>query len=217
MNTSKIKVLLTAFLMISLSVGFAQSRDKKATEILDAVVENTNSFENFKAEFVYTMVNEEAGLNESKEGKILVKGDQYVLELIGQMVICDGENIWTYIADDQEVMVNKLEESDESVTPSNLLNKYNEKYKSKYVGSEVRSDKNVHVIELKPEEGKTYSKIEVAIDQEENIIHDFTIFDKNGSVYSYEIINFEPNIDLPENAFTFEEEEYPDVDVIDMR
>lgn len=211
------KNLFVIILTIAVSGLFAQGRDKKATEILDAVVEETNAYDNFMAEFNYVMINEAAGINESKEGNIIVSGDMYRLNIARQVVISNGENLWTILADDGEVMINALEEGDESVTPSNLLDKYNEKYKSKYKGEINYNGRTAQMIELKPEEGKTYSKIEVLIDKVKNQILSFTIYDKNESSYSYEIIKFEPNIKVSDTTFRFVKKNYPGIDVIDMR
>ncbi len=211
------KNLFSIFLITFSLLAFGQTRDKKATEILDAVVEKTNSYDNFKVKFIYKMENEEAGIDESKEGTIVVEGDKYRLNIARQVVMCDGETVWTLLLDDSEVMVNTVEESDESITPSNLLNKYNEKYKSKFMGEKVCHGKTYEMIELKPEEGKTYSKIEIAIDKSDKLIGSFVIYDKNGSVYAYEILEFEPDLQVNDTTFVFSQETYPDVDVVDMR
>ncbi|MDZ7740230.1 MAG: outer membrane lipoprotein carrier protein LolA [Bacteroidota bacterium] len=212
-----IKIFLSTLMMMLLISTSAQVRDKKASEILDAVVEKTNSYESFKADFDYTMLNQSAGIDETKSGTIWVSGDKYRLNVAGQVVICNGENLWTVLAEDEEVMLNAVEESDETITPSNLLNKYNEKYKSRYTGEFTENGKTLQTIELKPEEGKTYSKVEVVVDKDKKQIVSFTIFDKNGSIYSYNIKDFEADIPLSENMFVFSEEEYPDFYLIDMR
>lgn len=210
------KILITALITISI-IAFGQTKDQKATEILDQVVRKTNSYSNFSVEFEYKMHNKEADIDESKEGKIVVEGDKYKLDIAGQIVISDGETIWTYLPQDYEVMVNSLEENDESITLSNLLNKYNEKYKSKFIGETTKDGNKLEILELKPNKGKNYTKIEIEIDKSEKLIHSFTIFDKNGSEYSYLIKDFKPNIEIEENMFVFDESKHPDVDVIDMR
>ncbi len=211
------KRFLALFLILCFVNAFGQDKDKKATEILDQVVTKTNGYKNFKVGFVYKMFNEEAGIDESKTGTIYVEGDKYRLNIAGQIVICNGEILWTYLPEDFEVMVNEVEEEDESITLSNLLNKYNEKYKSKFLGEINSKGITYELLELKPLEGKTYSKVELEVDKEEKIIKRFTIFDKNGSTYSYNIDTFEPDQAFSDTLFIFEEAQHPDVDVIDMR
>ncbi len=210
------KKLLLITLTLICTYSFSQ-RDKKATEILDSVINNTNSYNNFKVDFTYSMKNEDAGIDESKDGSITVEGDKYRLNLANQIVICDGTTVWTYLLDDQEVMINSVEESDESITPTNLLNKYNEKYKSKFVGEEKDNGNILEIIELKPEEGKTYSKIEISIDKNKKLIHNFIIYDNSGSTYAYQINQFKPDVEISDTLFNFNESKHSDVDIIDMR
>lgn len=206
-------ISLTIFAFLSVNA----QKDKKATIILDKVIENTESYETIKVEFVYKMYNEDANIDESKNGVLYINKKKYRLLIANQIIISDGETIWTYLKNDKEVMINSADESEETITPSNLLVAYNEDYKSKFVDEKTINGKKVEIIELKPIEGKTYSLIEVTIDKEKKQILDFTIYDKSGSEYSYQIKKFSPNVPLEDKIFTFTKKDYPDVDFIDMR
>ena len=208
-------IFLTFTILLFLSVN--AQKDKKATEILDKVIENTESYKTFKVDFVYKMYNEKSNIDESKEGILFVCKEKYRLLISNQMVISDGETIWTYLISDKEVMIGSAEENEEAITPSNLLNSYQEDYKSKFVKETTIRGKKVEIIELKPLKGKTYSLIKVTIDKMKKQLVDFTIYDKNGSEYSYQINEFITNISLSDTTFTFSEKDYPDVDFIDMR
>ena len=208
-------IFLTFTILLFLSVN--AQKDKKATEILDKVIENTESYKTFKVDFVYKMYNEKSNIDESKEGVLFVCKEKYRLLISNQMVISDGETIWTYLISDKEVMIGSAEENEEAITPSNLLNSYQEDYKSKFVKETTIRGKKVEIIELKPLKGKTYSLIKVTIDKMKKQLVDFTIYDKNGSEYSYQINKFITNISLSDTTFTFSEKDYPDVDFIDMR
>ncbi|MCD4772100.1 MAG: outer membrane lipoprotein carrier protein LolA [Bacteroidales bacterium] len=211
------KKIITIFLTIFAFLSVNAQKDKKATEILNKVIENTESYETIKVDFTYKMYNEEANIDESKDGKLYIQKQKYRLLIANQMIISDGETIWTYLKSDQEVMISSADESEETINPSNLLNSYNEDYKSKFIKETIIDGKQIEIIELKPLKGKTYSLIEVTIDKAKKQILVFTIFDKNGSEYSYQIKEFIPNIPLSDTTFTFLEKDYPDVDFIDMR
>jgi outer membrane lipoprotein-sorting protein len=208
-------IFLTFTILLFLSAN--AQKDKKATEILDKVIETTESYKTFKVDFVYKMYNEKSNIDESKEGILFVCKEKYRLLISNQMVISDGETIWTYLISDKEVMIGSAEENEEAITPSNLLNSYQEDYKSKFVKETTIRGKKVEIIELKPLKGKTYSLIKVTIDKLKKQLVDFTIYDKNGSEYSYQINKFITNISLSDTTFTFSEKDYPDVDFIDMR
>ena len=77
----KIKLVFLFVGMILFITGYAQ--DKKATEILDGLQEQTESYENMKVKFTYTMENEAEGINESFEGVLYIMGDAYRLIIAG--------------------------------------------------------------------------------------------------------------------------------------
>ncbi len=211
-------ILLIAFYCLP---GFAQVSedvgDKKSNEILDRLTAITESYHTIKTEFAYKMKNAEADIDETEEGTLFVKGDKYRLLIADQEVICDGETIWTYIEDAEEVQVNSIEDSEGSITPSNLLTSYNKDYKSKFIRESFQYGTTVYIIDLTPVEGKSYYKIRVIIDKKKDQLLEFTIFDKSGSTYSYIINKFLPNIEIEDSYFFFNAEDFPGVDVIDMR
>ncbi|MBN3034057.1 MAG: outer membrane lipoprotein carrier protein LolA [Bacteroidales bacterium] len=208
------------FLLLLFTSSYAQVEekgDKRSIEILNAVRKKTETYTSFRAEFTYKMENREAGIDESKSGTLLVKGDKYRLEIAGQLVISNGETLWTYLADAQEVQVNSVGEGEETLSPANLLSSYDEDYRSKFIRETFLYGTTAEVIDLTPVEGKSYYKIRITIDKDKSQILDFTIFDKNGSTYSYIIAIFQANVPVDESEFRFVPSEHPDVEVIDMR
>ena len=207
-------------LLIFASSVIAQENDKgdkKSREILDRLTAKTEAYKTIYVEFSYKMNNTEANIDETTEGVLTIMKDSYKLDIAGQVVICDGETIWTYIKDAEEVQVNSVEESEESITPNKLLTAYNDDYRSKFIDEGFQYGATVNVIDLTPLEGKSYYKVRLIIDKEKDQLHDITIFDKNGSTYSYIIKKFTPNVEVEPSTFIFKESDYPGVDVIDMR
>jgi outer membrane lipoprotein carrier protein len=215
------KKLIALLISISITVfSIAQDTDKgdkKSREILDRLTAKTEAYGTIKTEFNYKMNNVEADIDENTEGTLFVKGDKYRLMIAGQLVISDGVTIWTYIEDAEEVQINSVEDSEESITPSNLLTSYNDDYKSKFIKETFQYGTTVYIIDLTPNEGKSYSKVGVIIDKEKDQLLEITIYDKNGSTYSYIINSFITNLELDDAQFTFNPEDYPDVEVVDMR
>lgn len=210
------KYIIIFILISTTTIGFTQ-KDKKATEILDRVIAKTESYKSMEIEFIYAMDNLEAEIHDEKAGILLVMGDKYRLTFVEQIMISDGITIWTLLPDDEEVMINDVEESEEAITPTNLLNSYSDNYKSKFLKEDRINGKTIDLIELTPLKGKTYSKIELAIEHGIDQIYSFSIFDKNGSTYSYTIKKFTTNLEIGEFTFIFNEADYPNYEIVDMR
>ena len=208
-------ILMTILFFVG-GIIIAQS-DKKAEELLQKVIDKMAAYDNIKAELSYTMVNVDMDIDEKKTGVIFVKGDSYRIEMEGQVIISDGKTIWTYIADSEEVMVSDVEDSDESISPNKILTTYNDEYKAKFDSDKKYKNIDLKLIILKPNEGKQFENMSLLVNEKNLTLENFSVYDKNGNVFTYNIINLESNLELPEDTFIFDPAKYPDVDVIDMR
>jgi len=204
------------FISILLATSvYAQS--KKAEAIIEEITSKTQSYKSVDIEFTFTYEDPSSGDEISEPGKLLISGDRYILDIEGQRVICDGKTLWTYIEDAWEVQINTIEEDDESITPSKLLTTYNDEYKAK-MNKEFELDGiNYQRIELKPEEGKKWVKLDVVVNADKKQISEITIHDKNGGKIHYKIDKFTPDVPVSDEDFIFKPEDHPEVEVVDMR
>ena len=208
--------ILLASLILTGQITFAQAK-KSSEEILKQVSEKTKSFSTIRISFTYNMDNPSAKVHETEIGVLIIKGDQYRLDIAGQKVISDSKTSWTYIAEANEVQINTVEEDENALTPTRLLTSYSEDYKSKLVNEITKDGRAQYVIELKPNADKTFTSVELNIDKELFRITRIAIQDKTGNTFSYIVNKFEPNVTVKETDFTFKAEDYPGVEVIDMR
>ena len=207
-------LILTLSLLIS-TVAFSQG--KKAEKIIEEITKKTQEYKSVEFEFTFTYQDPSNGDDVSEQGKLTISGDKYILEIEGQTVICDGETMWTYIEDAWEVQINAIEEDDESITPSKLLTQYNEEYKARIEKEYKIEGVQYQRIELKPEEGKKWVKLDVVVNADKQEISEITIHDKNGGKINYKIDKMTPDIEVSDEDFTFNPEDYPEVEIVDMR
>lgn len=209
------------FMMMALLFGFVivslGQAKKDAATLLQEVTDKTKSYETIKILFSYKMDNPQANIHESQDGELHVKGDMYRLNIAGQVVICDGKTIWTYIKDANEIQINSVEEDKNAITPTKLLTSYSSDYKSRLTGEEKKGNKTLQVVELKPVQDKTYSKVELKIDKDLKQIQQISIFDKNGNTFTYIMKEFLPNVQFKATEFAYNASEFPGAEVIDMR
>ena len=209
------KAIIIFFSLLVSFTAFPQS--KKAKAIIEEITEKTQSYKSVEFEFTFTYEDPSGGEDISESGKLIISGDKYILDIEGQKVICNGETIWTYIEDAWEVQINTIEEDDESITPSKLLTTYNEEYKARLLKEFTKDGVQYQKIELKPQEGKKWIKLEVIINADKKQFSEISIFDKNGGKIHYKIDACTPDINITDDDFTFKTEDYPDVEVVDMR
>lgn len=209
---------LVPFLAVLLfaSSSFAQY-DPTALGILDAMSAKYKEMESFKAQITYSMVNETEGINEDFNGEIFVKGNKYRLKTDEQEIINNGETVWTYLPDVNEVNIDNF--SDEGdITPSSIYTMYKEGFKYVQLENSNVNGKVCEVIDLMPEtRDSQFFKIKMEIGAKDNMLQRWTMFDKTGNKYIYMIQSFTPNPSLSDKDFVFDESQYDGVEVVDLR
>ena len=185
-----------------------------AESVFKAAVEKLKSYDNIEIEFDYNMINTEAGIFETMKGSGYLQGDAYKLKIMGQDVICDGHTTWTYNADAEEVMIGDVD-SEGGSSPLMIVSSYYDNITAKFLDE---TNGNNKIIEAKPLFGdENIDRIVVTIDANTLEIKDLHVFDKNKNEFVYEITKFVTNQRLPVDFFKFNESEYPDAEIIDMR
>ena len=214
----KIVFLLT--LLGWVIVGNAQV-DQKAKGILDKMSDKYQSIPVYKTNFVYRLQNKVEEVDEQFSGEIMVKGDKYVLIMSDQEIYNDGETIWTFLKDANEVNVDYYMPDEGDLSPNNIYSAYKKGYKYRWIENKKVGSRTLDVVELQPENpkdpDKIFFRIILNIDHSEYTIHSWEMYDRAGNIFSYTISGFNPNFKADDNFFVFSESKYPDVEVVDLR
>lgn len=203
-------------LLFGFQVAALAQHDEKARVILDKMSTSYQKIPSYKADFSYILTNESEGLNESFEGKIAVKNDMYRLNMDAQEIINNGETMWTYLKDVNEVNIDYYDPEEGDMSPNTIYSAYKEGFKYIFLDNESAGD--VNVIDLVPDDKNSqYFKVRLLINKSDNTLKGWKIFDKAGNVIHYDIKNFNPKANLQDSYFVFNEDDYDGVEVIDLR
>ena len=107
--------------------------------------------------------------------------------------------------------------SGNGINPAQIFTIYEKGYKYIYNGEVKKGGKVYQEIDLTPEEDKSYFKIRLEIDKLKKQIYSAMIFDKNGNRYTYTLNTLVPNIQVPDNTFTFDPKMHKGVEMVDLR
>lgn len=203
--------------LITSSVLMAQ-QDPQARAILDGMSATYQKIPSFTADIAYSMVNKTEDIDESYAGTISVKGDMYRLNMAEQEVINDGETVWTYLPDANEVNIDNHDAEAGDITPSTIYDIYKDGYKYLLINVMTAEGQKFNVVDLVPnDKNAQYFKIRLEIGVSSSLLRQFTLFDKEGSEFSYLISKFKDNVNLADDYFKFDVNKYDEVDVIDLR
>ena len=195
--------------------------DQKAKGILDKMSDKYQNIPSYKTNFVYRLQNKTENIDEEFSGEIIVKGEKYVLLMSDQEVFNDGETIWTFLIDANEVNVDYYMPNEGDLSPNNIYAAYKKGYRYRWIEIKKVGSRTLDVVELQPENpkdpDKIFFRIILNIDQADNTIHSWEMFDRGGNVFSYTISGFNPQFSADDSFFQFNESKYPDVEVVDLR
>mgnify|MGYP003563032128 CR=1 FL=1 len=204
------------------TIGISHAQvDQKAKEILDKMSDKYQDIPTYKTNFVYRLTNKAEDVDEQFAGEIMVKGEKYVLLMSDQEIYNDGETIWTFLKDENEVNVDYYMPDEGDLSPNNIYSAYKKGYRYRWLENKKIGNRSLDVVELQPEDpkdpDKIFFRIVLNIDQADNTIHSWEMYDRAGNVFSYTISGFNPNYKAEDAFFAFDASKFPDVEIVDLR
>ena len=196
MNNStdmKTRLFFTSILLCFCCIGFAQNTDGGATELMRAVSSKYQGFSAMK--FHYTLkVTKDSKTLSSSQGDFALKGSKYRATYNGQEFYCDGESIWNYQKSTNEVSIYEYDPEDDEnmMNPQRLLKNWEKQFRAKFIRDEFINKSNKQIVRI-------------------------ALYEKDNTIYTYYIEQFNSNATFPDNYFTFDKSKYPGVEVNDMR
>lgn len=193
------------------------SYDPAAKKMLDAVSAKFKTYKTVQGKFSLKIENAAGKTLGTKAGTVYMKGNKYRISITGQEIFSDGSNVWTYDKSANEVTINKIDPSANSITPQKLFtNFYDKDFLYKLNGPTKIGTKTMNEIELTPvDKTKAFHKILVYVDN--SSINTTKLFEKTGNRYTYSTTNLTPNGNVPDATFVFDSKKYPGVEVVDLR
>ncbi len=213
---------IATFIIIFL-LGFACTHaqvDQKAKTILDKLSAKTSAYSTIKVNFSLKLENKVDNFEETYQGSVDIKGNNYRLKYMGTEIYYNGKNLWTHILDAEEVQLSKPDENEESfMNPATLLTIYESGFKYQYIDEVTDDGKTCYEIDLIPEKPKNekYSRIRMHIDKDKMQIHSIKTMGRDGNDYTVTILKMTTNETIKDSHFVFDKTANPKVSVIDLR
>lgn len=196
-----------------------QAVDQKAKTILDQVSAKTKAYKTIEAEFAIIIENKQEKINDSKKGKIYIKGNKYKIDLSSSTIFNDSKTQWTYMKDPNEVNITTPDPNDDSsLNPAKIFTIYEKGYKIRYINEKFERNRQLYEIELYPIDlKKDFTKITLMIDKQKMQLFSMKRFGKDGSDYYIEVLKMDTDKEMADGMFTFDKTKYPKVEINDMR
>lgn len=219
-----LKIFFICLFTIYVGNTFSQNNklgtsDPDAKAILDKVSAKFKTYQSVTANFKLSITNASGKIEGAKTGVVYMKGSKYRVNISGQEIYSDGENIWTYDKSANEVQITKFDPSSNTITPQKMFtNFYDKDFLYKLNGEKKQENKTLQEIELTPvDKTKTFFKVLVNVDKASKNIVSSKVFEKNGNHYIYTIASMKTNTDIPDSFFVFDTKKHPKAEIVDLR
>jgi chaperone LolA len=188
------------------------------TKIIKELQDKYEEISNLSAEFIQLEQFKLTGSQTETRGKIYVKdGVKYRLETEDQIIVTDGETVWTYSIFNNQVLVDRVKEGDGSLLPRDLLFRYPRDYYASLLDEVELDDEDYYILRLDPKEGiHGYIKtMKIWVNTDSYMITKIEYTDFNDNISYFEIKKVDIDTKLNDSLFQLKIEE--GVDVIDLR
>lgn len=201
---NKLRILL---LFISLSFACFSYAIESPKEILNKVASNFTKGQAVSIDFLLHEGEKNA------KGNIIIKGEKYFLSVEGIKIWFDGKTMWTYVLNNEEVNITSpTEEEIKKSSPFLFLYMYNEGYDLKMGVS--KGDYN-EIIMTRTLSSRAFSKIIIRINKR---TYDpmFIQIENQNTIMSISDMTITRK-KFVDSEFKFNENLYPNIDLIDLR
>jgi len=203
----KAKIIVSIF---SLFLMISNLKAQNTKSLLSEVSNKVKSYENIQIDFKYSLENTRENVKQDTKANITLKGDNYVLNMLGVTRIFDGKTIYTIVPEDEEVTISDYsKEEDKSISVSEMLTFYEKGYNYKMDIQQNIQGRKIQFIKLNPIDSNTEIKnILLGIDMQTKHIYKLIQVDSSGTSYTITVNSFKTNQPISQNLFIFDEEKY---------
>ncbi len=215
----KFMLLLGVMFGGTLGAGSVFAQQKNA--LLEKVSNVYKGYERIQADFsVQFFRNDQDQTGQGESGKLFLsqKDGKYRISTSQQEIISDGTVQWAILKDADEVQITEVGQQEDAITPFNIFSFFNTGFSSKQGADAKVGTTQLGVVELTPTDAKRhYSKVVVRVNKANNHVYDVTVYDKNKSRIRYQIKNLSSNPTFVGNMFVFNKDDYPGMEIVDLR
>lgn len=200
-NKLKLFLGVIACLAILAGEGLAQN----AKDIVKNVRKKYEKLASFEADFVQTSVWALAG-EEQKEGGRLALGEKnkYRIETDTQLIISDGNRVWTYSKERNQVILDLLTKSKEHQLPKDILLKYTENSRVELLGESVIGGTPCFELKFTPKDEDAFiMSTKLWVDKNKLVTLRIEQEDINENITRYDLEKIKMNPPLENALFSF--------------
>jgi len=213
----KIKSIIVAVLCIITFPRLSSGADLTPQEIIEKVEQTFYKQKSLYAVFQETYIWGLTGEEQTVKGELLLEGDKkFFISTGDQIIVSDGTILKTYNQVENQVLIDRLETTEDDLLPSRILFKYKQQYDSRLLGEEAIQGEKCYEILFTPSEGDLfYNEVHVWVDAQRWIPRKIEQKSIDGNTTVYLLTEIKLGVEVQNSDFTLDAPE--NAEIIDMR
>jgi len=212
------KNILTIAAFFIVFPAIAQSSDV-SRQLLNRVHTAFEASNGIRLDFTLHIIESNGDTFQAQAGEAMIRGDRFYLAMDGIDVWFDGTTQWTLQHDIEEVYIS-TPGTDElaSISPLALLGMYRTGFQLNAPTTETINGRSAYLINMVPAPGNNmFRAVSVAIDRQTHTLIQANLTMDNGMRTRIDITNYNANYHFTDDIFVFNINEFPGIEVIDLR
>lgn len=202
-------------LLITLQVPLS-AQNGNAKKMLDRLSEKYEAYRSFEISFDLEVKYPERPVQKQK-AQIIQANQRFKFISEEQDIIGDGEDVYLFLKDRNEVQINDFDDDDELglMTPKDLLKEY-DNGRFEYL-LENETDTEIFIVFKPLDRDSEFFKYRIAIDKQSEDFSKIDAYSKDGSQLLVTIASSSHNKEYNDEFFSFDTSLYPDIRIEDLR
>ncbi|KPL00949.1 MAG: hypothetical protein AMJ91_02510 [candidate division Zixibacteria bacterium SM23_73_3] len=214
----KLRIIILTFLIIPFIVIISDQDASSITadELALQVEKKYRSLKNLSMEFI-KMVRSEIFETENRiEGKMVLKNpDKFKIQTKEETIVCDGEFVWTYSVENQQVIKNLVDRSENLFKPLQYLSNFRSEYIPRLKGEEEIDRTKCFKLVLSPKKDEVFiKKMTIWVDKKHLLARKLKYKDSNDNEIVLIFHHIKTNRKIKDSEFIFQAP--PGVEELDL-
>ena len=189
------------------------AQNGKCNILLNNVIKEYDNSKGVSANF--NISSESNGYVSEISGNIFLNGNRFAFTTDEMECGYDGETLWSYIKNNEEINLS-LPEEDEiiNINPYLLLKNYNSRFKCSFAGK----NGDLETILLTPKNNTdNIQSVKITINSKLLYPTRIEVVNKDSSKIVIKVANYNSRINVDSSKFIFDKKRFPNIEVIDLR
>jgi len=205
------------FAAISSSVIYAQENNLTAKDITDKMQNRYEMIDDATASFTKHVKLGFSDIEQTYSGNIMIKKPTKLrMEAENETIVTDGITVWLYSPVNNQVIVDKYKENQNSISPESFLLNLPQTYYATLLSVGKEKNSRTATLKLVPKDDRSFVKsVKIIVEQGSWNVQSIDVVDVNDTETTYTIRQLKLNTNLSDKTFVYTPP--PGVEVVDLR